>query len=221
MPFTMPIALTLAAMNPRSRFRRSLLGSELPEQSEHVYARNLEVPAGGGVGTARAVARAYSVFATGGRELGVREETLRQLMAPAVPPARGFRDACMKVELQFSLGFMKPSPGNAFAHPSAFGSPGTGGVLRVCRSPRRRGVRVHPQSDGHPPAGPERGRAAQGDVPLDRRDGPLPRVRTVKPAHHPRSPAPRAGVPHRPPRSATPGTRPRGACWRSRRRSTR
>lgn len=127
MLFTMPLPLLLSAMNPRSRFRRALWGSELPEQSERVYARNLEVPAGGGVGTARAMARAYSVFATGGRELGLREETLRQLMAPAVPPARGFRDACLKVEIQFSLGFMKPGPKHPFAHPSAFGSPGTGG----------------------------------------------------------------------------------------------
>lgn len=33
------------------------------------------------------------------------------------------------VEIQFSLGFMKPGPRNPFAHPSAFGSPGTGGSL--------------------------------------------------------------------------------------------
>jgi CubicO group peptidase (beta-lactamase class C family) len=128
--FTMPILLTLSAMNPRSRFRRCLQGAELPEEdAEHVYARNLEVPAGGGVGTARALARAYGVFATGGRELGLREETLRQLMAPAVPPARGFRDACLKVEIPFSLGFAKPGRRNPFAHPSSFGAPGTGGSI--------------------------------------------------------------------------------------------
>ena len=129
MLFTMPIRLTLAAMNPRSRFRRCLLGSELPEQGDRVYARDLEVPAGGGFGTARALARAYGVFATGGKELGLREETLRQLMAPAVPPAHGFRDACLKVEIQFSLGFAKPGAKNPFAHPSSFGAPGTGGSL--------------------------------------------------------------------------------------------
>jgi CubicO group peptidase (beta-lactamase class C family) len=122
----MPILLALSAMNPRSRFRRSLLGS-LPEEKEHIYARNLEVPAGGGVGTARAIAQAYSVFATSGKELGLREETLKQLMAPAVPPVHGFYDECLKVEIQFSLGFMKPSPKNAFGHPSSIGAPGTGG----------------------------------------------------------------------------------------------
>jgi CubicO group peptidase (beta-lactamase class C family) len=31
------------------------------------------------------------------------------------------------VEIQFSLGFSKPSPENAFAYPSAFGAPGSGG----------------------------------------------------------------------------------------------
>jgi hypothetical protein len=55
-----------------------------------------QVPAGGGVGTARAMARAYMVFATGGRDLGLRPETLQALTAPAVPAASGFYDACMK-----------------------------------------------------------------------------------------------------------------------------
>ena len=31
--------------------------------------------------------------------------------------------------MQFSLGFLKPSPRNPFAHPSAFGAPGTGGSI--------------------------------------------------------------------------------------------
>jgi CubicO group peptidase (beta-lactamase class C family) len=152
MLFTMPLPLVLSAMNPRSRFRRCLQGSELPEEeTEHVYARNLEVPAGGGVGTARAIAHAYGVFATGGEELGVREETLRALMAPPVPPVRGFRDACLKVEIPFSLGFMKPNPGNPFAHPGAFGVPGTGGSfgfadpdaeLGYAYVPNRMGIRL-------------------------------------------------------------------------------
>lgn len=125
----MPPRLSLAAMNPRSRFRRCLVGSELPEQTDRVYARDLEIPAGGGVGTARAMARAYGVFASGGRELGVGDATLRALMAPATPPARGFRDACLGLDVRFSLGFMKPGPTNPFAHPTAFGNPGTGGSI--------------------------------------------------------------------------------------------
>lgn len=146
--FMLPPALTLAAMNPRSRLSRCLQGSELPAQGERVYARNLEVPAGGGVGTARAVARAYGVFATGGRELGIREETLRQLMAPAVPPVHGFRDACLKVETEFSLGFMKPSPRNPFGHPSSFGSPGIGGSFGFADPHARLGYAYIPNQMG-------------------------------------------------------------------------
>jgi len=124
---TMPIPLILASMNPRSAIRRALVGSLLPLDKERVYARNFEVPSGGGVGTARAIAYAYSVFATGGKELGLREETLRQLMAPPVAPLHGFRDGALKVEIPFSLGFAKPSPKNPFGSPSSFGAPGSGG----------------------------------------------------------------------------------------------
>ena len=79
---------TLEAMNRRSKIVRALRGSEFPHDEQHIYARNLEVPSGGGVGTARAIAHAYSVFATGGSELGLRRETLDLLAAPATPPAR-------------------------------------------------------------------------------------------------------------------------------------
>ncbi|HEX4998982.1 MAG TPA: serine hydrolase domain-containing protein [Terriglobia bacterium] len=120
---------TLEALNRRSRISRALRGSELPHDRQRVYARNLEVPSGGAVGTARAIARAYSVFATGGRELGLRCETLDLLAAPAAAPALGFYDECMKGQAQFSLGFMKSSPGFPFGSAGAFGSPGAGGSL--------------------------------------------------------------------------------------------
>jgi CubicO group peptidase (beta-lactamase class C family) len=122
-----PISLALAAMYPRSTIRRVLQGSLFALDEERVYARNFEVPAGGGVGTARAIAHAYSVFATGGRELGLREETLRQLMAPPIPPRHGFRDGALHLDVRFSLGFAKPSAENPFGSPSSFGMPGTGG----------------------------------------------------------------------------------------------
>ncbi len=127
--FTMPPSLALAGMNSRSNLRRALLGSELPETEARgrVYARNLEVPAGGGVGTALALARVYSEFATGGKELGLREETLRELAAPAVLPTLRSRDECLKVEARYLLGLSKPGPGYAFGHPSSYGAPGSGG----------------------------------------------------------------------------------------------
>ncbi len=126
----LPFRFTLAALNPRSNIVRALAGSMLAHDAQRIYARNFEVPAGGGVGTARAIARAYGVFATGGRELGLRPETLRALAAPAIPPARGFYDECMMGDgVHFSLGFMKHGPVWSFGSEGSFGMPGTGGSL--------------------------------------------------------------------------------------------
>jgi CubicO group peptidase (beta-lactamase class C family) len=128
--FTYPFALTLSAMNPRSVFRRALMIEDirpLLQDRERIYQRNLEIPSGTGVGTARSIARAYSVYATGGQELGLREETLRQLEAPPTPPVHGFRDECLKVYCGLSLGFLKPTRANHFGDPSSFGAPGSGG----------------------------------------------------------------------------------------------
>lgn len=127
MLFGFPFRMTLEILNPRSNFRRALLGSELAHDEQHVYSRNLEIPAGGGVGTARAIACAYSVFANGGKELSLREETLDALKAPAIPAVHGFYDECIKGDVQFSLGFMKPNDGFPFGSPSSFGFPGAGG----------------------------------------------------------------------------------------------
>jgi CubicO group peptidase (beta-lactamase class C family) len=124
-----PIALALDAFNKHSNIYRALIGSQLPHDEERIYARNVEVPSGGGVGTARAIAHAYSVFATGGRELGLRAATLGALEARAIPPTHGFYDECIKGEVQFSLGFMKPSAGLPFGSPRSYGSPGAGGAM--------------------------------------------------------------------------------------------
>jgi CubicO group peptidase (beta-lactamase class C family) len=124
-----PLRFMFEVMNPRAKIVRALRGSEYPHDEQRIYARNFEVPSGGAVGTARAIAHAYSVFATGGRELGLRQETLDLLAAPAVPATRGFYDECLKGPVQFSLGFMKPSPVWPFGGPRSFGSPGSGGSL--------------------------------------------------------------------------------------------
>lgn len=125
-----PVQITLAAMSRRSNISRALEGSMFPHDERHVYVRDLEIPSGGGVGTARAMAHAYSVFATDGRELQLRPETLKALAAPAVPPARGFYDECMGADgVHFSLGFMKRCPVWQFGSEGSFGAPGTGGSL--------------------------------------------------------------------------------------------
>jgi CubicO group peptidase (beta-lactamase class C family) len=130
--FGFPIRLTLDSLNPRSSIHRALIvnpGAAICEDERRIYARSLEVPSGGGVGTARAIARAYGVFATDGRELRLRAETLEALSAPAIPPTHGFYDECFRSEVQFSLGFMKPSPFLAFGSNLSFGAPGAGGAM--------------------------------------------------------------------------------------------
>ena len=123
----------LQVLNPRSNINRALNrnpGTGIYQDAEHIYARNLEVPSGNGVATARAIAHAYSVFANDGHELGLRQQTLDLLAAPAIPPTRGFYDECLKADgVQFSLGFMKPGIVWRFGGASSFGSPGAGGSL--------------------------------------------------------------------------------------------
>jgi CubicO group peptidase (beta-lactamase class C family) len=128
-----PPRFTLEVMNRHSNIYRALVvnpGDAVYRDEERIYARNLEVPSGGGVGTARGLACAYGVFANGGRELGLKKATLDLLAAPAVPPTRGFYDECMKgVGVEFSLGFMKPTRVWPFGSARSFGSPGSGGSL--------------------------------------------------------------------------------------------
>jgi len=136
-PFRMltgfPLRFMLEALNHRSNIYRALVinpGSAVYLDEQRVYTRNLEVPSGGGVATARGIAHAYGVFAAGGSGLGLRQETLDLLAAPAIPPTRGFYDECMKADgIQFSLGFMKSSEVWPFGSRRSFGSPGAGGSL--------------------------------------------------------------------------------------------
>jgi len=128
-----PIRLLVDMFSKKSNIYRALVvnpGSEVVIDAERIYARNLEVPAGGGVGTARGIAHAYGVFAGDGAELGLRQETLAALAAPAIPPSHGFYDECMHGNVAFSLGFMKPSILLPFgSSDAAFGSPGAGGAM--------------------------------------------------------------------------------------------
>lgn len=127
-----PLTFVIQAMNRRSVLHRSVVanpGTTFYLDPERIYARELEAPSGLGVGTARAIAKAYGVFATGGRELGLRRETLEALMAPAQPARHGFYDECVRGIAKFSLGFMKPSESVAFGTDAAFGAPGAGGAM--------------------------------------------------------------------------------------------
>ena len=119
-----PPAVTLKMITPGSLLRRSFAGLSV-DPNDRAYLE-VEVPAGNGVGTARAIARAYSAFAEGGGELGITPETLARITAP--PVMAGGRDEVLGVPSYFSLGFLRPGPTPFFgSSPRAFGSPGAGG----------------------------------------------------------------------------------------------
>ena len=119
-----PLTTTLRMIYPRSVLRRSFVGITV-DPSTRGYLE-VEVPAGNGIGTARAIARAYSAFAEGGAEVGITPETFARLTAPSefADPT----DAVLGIQSYFSLGFLKPGPNPFFgSSPRAFGTPGAGG----------------------------------------------------------------------------------------------
>jgi CubicO group peptidase (beta-lactamase class C family) len=119
-----PIAVTLKMIVPGSLLRRSFVGLVI-DPNDRAYLE-VEVPAGNGVGTARAIARAYSAFAEGGTELGITPETLARITAP--PVMAGPKDVVLGLPSYFSLGFLRPGPHQDFgSSPRAFGAPGAGG----------------------------------------------------------------------------------------------
>jgi CubicO group peptidase (beta-lactamase class C family)/hypothetical membrane protein len=120
-----PPALIKKILWPRSLLRQSLA---IPADADFNDRRSLEVelPAGNGVGTARAIARAYSAFAEGGGEIGITPETFARVTAP--PQVGRPHDEVLGVPAYFSLGFARPGPDAAFgSSPRAFGFPGAGG----------------------------------------------------------------------------------------------
>jgi len=119
-----PPAVTLKMIRPSSLLRRSFLGLDV-DPNDRRYLE-VEVPAGNGVGTARAIARAYSAFAEGGAELGITPETFARVAAP--PEVAHPIDEVMGVPSYFSLGFLRPGPEVSFGSSQrAFGAPGAGG----------------------------------------------------------------------------------------------
>jgi len=129
----MPIRLTMALFNPKSLPSRSMKNPKtLAVHGNYNLreVRRLELPSANGTGQARAIAKMYGEFATGGAALGLKPETLSALCAPAIPPPTGWRDDVLKTDVSFSLGFIKPWEGFPFGtSQKAFGVAGAGGSL--------------------------------------------------------------------------------------------
>lgn len=129
-----PRGLLLALCNPRSLTSRAFNAIPIARHPERINDRRLlrhELPSFGGVGDARGIARAYGALATGGRQLGLRPETLAELEAPVVAPPGGRRDLVLHSDIPFALGFARGfdgfplgSDGRSYAMAGAGGSIG-------------------------------------------------------------------------------------------------
>lgn len=164
----MPLPVVLDAMRPHSVLHRSLVsnpGTGFYLDPDCVVVRNLEAPSGGGIANARALARAYGVFATDGRELGLRPETLEALAAPASP------------SLHWILRRVLPRPGTVlprlhetervgpFRSPPRFRRTGSRGVDGLRRSGNRHRLRLRHEPHGRPPQWRPAGRRVAGGDP--------------------------------------------------------
>jgi CubicO group peptidase (beta-lactamase class C family) len=126
----MPRGMAVSFLNPRSVTFRTFANPRIGRLAnlDREEYRELEFPAGGAVGSARAIARAYSDFAVREPELGLSQATLDELTRFPDPPELGWQDVVLKVETAFSLGYARPfGPFRFGSSERAFGHPGAGG----------------------------------------------------------------------------------------------
>ncbi|MGW4033382.1 serine hydrolase domain-containing protein [Streptomyces sp. NPDC004838] len=120
-------AVSEAYRNPDSLTRRAFGAiTPLPDENDPAY-RAAELPASGGVSTARALARFYAATIGevdgGPRLFAPATLTLARTEESAGP------DRVLVVPTRFSLGFMLHGPAAPLLGPGSFGHPGRGGSL--------------------------------------------------------------------------------------------
>jgi CubicO group peptidase (beta-lactamase class C family) len=149
---TMPPGMIAAFVRPRSFTARTFGNPRLRSAAslDSAAYRAVENPAAGGIGQVRDVARAYSVLATGGAELGLSPATIEELSAPAGTPSKGPRDLVLTVDSSYSLGYVRPTPEFRFGiNGRAFGHPGAGGSFAFADPDARVAFAYAPNRHGH------------------------------------------------------------------------
>jgi CubicO group peptidase (beta-lactamase class C family) len=127
---TMPPGMMASFLRPGSHTARAFMNPRMrgPADLDRPEYRAVEIPAGGGIGQVRSIARAYSDMAFGGRELGLSAATFDELVAPPRPPSGNPRDLVLWVPAAYSLGFVRPTRDFLFGRGfRSFGHPGAGG----------------------------------------------------------------------------------------------
>lgn len=151
-PTGLPLRMQAAFLRPNSLTSRvfgnpKLRGTGDLDAPEY---RAVEIPAGGGIGLVRSIARLYGELARGGQELGLSEQTFAELIAPAQAPSAKTRDLVLRVDTSFSLGFVRPSPNFRFGSSGrALGHPGAGGSFAFADPDHQLGFAYAPNRHGH------------------------------------------------------------------------
>jgi len=139
-----PLRMILAALSRKSITRRSFSNPRIKGPADfnnNRALREIEIPSANGMSDARSIAKLYGVFAAGGSEIGLRKQTLDDLMADPVHPSGGLYDLVLRTKTIFSLGFMKPDRDFDFASSMrGFGTPGAGGSFGFADPDARLGM---------------------------------------------------------------------------------
>ncbi len=133
-PTDLQVALYLALFNSHTWTGQAhFVGEHGIGQVAHSFNsaayRSAEIPAGGGIGTARSLARLYALLAAGGGLDGVDLVSERSIKDFATEQVRG-PDAVLIVETRYGLGYSLPTDMFPYGpNDEAFGHGGLGGSL--------------------------------------------------------------------------------------------
>ena len=146
----LPLPLIAASANPRSLWRRAIRNLRLPRVTafNDPPMRRHEIPSTNGIGEPRALAKLFGELAAGGRTLGISSAVFDEMRTTPAAPPLGVRDAVLKFDAAYALGFMKPVRGLSFGSATAFGSAGTGGSFAFGDPDRQLGFAYAPNRIG-------------------------------------------------------------------------
>lgn len=149
---TMPTGMMASFLRPGSHTYRAFTNPRTrgPADLDRPAYRAVEIPAGGGIGQVRSIARAYSDLAAGGPELGLTARTFEELTAPPRPPSGNPRDLVLWVPAAYSLGFVRPTGDFQFGlGERSLGHPGAGGSFGFADPEAEVGFAYAPNRLGH------------------------------------------------------------------------
>jgi CubicO group peptidase (beta-lactamase class C family) len=149
---TMPAAMMASFLRRGSHTSRAFGNPRMrgPADLDRPEYRAVEIPAGGGIGQVRSIARAYSDLAAGGPGLGLSAATFEALTAPPRPPSKGQRDLVLWVPAAYSLGFVRPTGDFQFGLGArSLGHPGAGGSFGFADPEAEVGFAYAPNRLGH------------------------------------------------------------------------